>query len=299
MDKLITILVFQYPHEAYVIKSRLETEGIYVLLKDELTIQNYNFISNAVGGIKLQVKESDRNAVLRIIKEAGLNVEKEQVIPRYLLWLEKRRTAVLWILYVLGFLSLLLLVVFVITAMPDKKERLAMKEKEERMLKAEMLEYDYLPKIDSLLNRDPQEGIRYSQLLLEENYPENTELLDRVAYGYSLIDSFRQASDYYLKSLEHQPSVSSEHLAAIAYCEVQLQNFDLAIFHLLKAVSMSNYYKYDLAEVYELKGDIKNAFMYYTGYIQYIEGKYDDSAHDVEFQKLKLKVMDMGFKINK
>lgn len=64
-----TIKVFEYPHEAQIIKNKLEAEGVYVFLKDELTVQTDNFLSNAIGGVKLQVKAAD---VEKATKIAGL-----------------------------------------------------------------------------------------------------------------------------------------------------------------------------------------------------------------------------------
>ena len=68
MTALITIATFEYPHEAHVIKSKLESEDIYVFLKDELTVQADNFISNAIGGVKLQIKENDVEKALEVLK---------------------------------------------------------------------------------------------------------------------------------------------------------------------------------------------------------------------------------------
>lgn len=77
MEQFVTIYTFNYPHEAYVIKGRLESEGIVVLLKDEKTVQAYNFLSNAVGGVKLQVREGDVEEAIEILKEAGYELENE------------------------------------------------------------------------------------------------------------------------------------------------------------------------------------------------------------------------------
>ena len=60
MEHYVTILTFTYPHDAIIIKGRLEADGIPCFLKDELTVQVDNFYTNALGGVKLQVKESDR-----------------------------------------------------------------------------------------------------------------------------------------------------------------------------------------------------------------------------------------------
>ncbi len=80
MDPFITIATFQYPHEAYVIQSKLESEGIIVFLKDELTIQAHNFLSNAAGGVKMQIQASDLEAALPILEHAGI-IMKDADIP--------------------------------------------------------------------------------------------------------------------------------------------------------------------------------------------------------------------------
>ena len=72
MDTFITVATFQFPHEAYVIRSKLESEGIDVFLKDELTVQNHNFISNAIGGVKLQIPSAQQEKATPILREAGL-----------------------------------------------------------------------------------------------------------------------------------------------------------------------------------------------------------------------------------
>jgi hypothetical protein len=71
MNKFITIATFSYPSEVAIIKGRLESEGIECFIKDELTIQVNNFFSNAIGGIKLQVRENDVTAARAILENAG------------------------------------------------------------------------------------------------------------------------------------------------------------------------------------------------------------------------------------
>jgi hypothetical protein len=68
----ITIVSFTFPHEAYVITAKLESEGIRVNLKDELTTQVNNFYSNAIGGVKVQVSEDDYSKAREILIEADL-----------------------------------------------------------------------------------------------------------------------------------------------------------------------------------------------------------------------------------
>lgn len=80
MNQLITIKTFTYPHEAYIIRGKLDSEGIETFLKDEMTVQVNNFYSNAVGGVKLQVLEQDVERALEIIGESEKIDEKIAVI---------------------------------------------------------------------------------------------------------------------------------------------------------------------------------------------------------------------------
>jgi hypothetical protein len=67
--KMITIRTFINPIEANIIKGRLESAGIPVLLLDENTVNTYWLYANAIGGMRLQVKEEDVENALSILKE--------------------------------------------------------------------------------------------------------------------------------------------------------------------------------------------------------------------------------------
>lgn len=75
---MITVAIFQYPHQAHMIQSKLEAEGITVFLKDELTVQSHNFLSNAVGGVKLQLKESELELALPYLKSMGVAIQYKE-----------------------------------------------------------------------------------------------------------------------------------------------------------------------------------------------------------------------------
>ncbi len=56
MNNNYTILtVFEYSTEAYVTKSKLDSEGVKTMLMDETTIDSDPLISGAIGGVKLLV----------------------------------------------------------------------------------------------------------------------------------------------------------------------------------------------------------------------------------------------------
>jgi len=76
-EKFITVLTVTFAPEVAIIRGRLESEGIICFVKDELTVQIQPFYSNAIGGVKLQVRESDLNQTLEILKETGYINEKD------------------------------------------------------------------------------------------------------------------------------------------------------------------------------------------------------------------------------
>ena len=53
------VQVFDYVSDAQILKTRLEAEGIRVFLRDEAILANDPMISEAIGGVKLEVFESD------------------------------------------------------------------------------------------------------------------------------------------------------------------------------------------------------------------------------------------------
>ena len=71
MENWRTIITFTQPHEAHFAKGLLESEGIDTIIRDELTAQVNNFYSNAIGGVKLDVKESDFIQATSLLKEGG------------------------------------------------------------------------------------------------------------------------------------------------------------------------------------------------------------------------------------
>ena len=71
MQDWVTIMTFTYPHESYLIKGALESAGINTFLQNELTIQVHNFLSNAMGGIQLQVPKEQVDKAREILISNG------------------------------------------------------------------------------------------------------------------------------------------------------------------------------------------------------------------------------------
>lgn len=89
MEDLIIIISFTYPHEAHLVRGMLESKGIEVQVKDELTTQVINFYSNAIGGVKLLVKKSDYEKAYKILRKAGYLKEQEVVTSKFYVLLDR------------------------------------------------------------------------------------------------------------------------------------------------------------------------------------------------------------------
>ena len=74
-NKIITLKTFTHPTEAYPMMSKLEDEGIKCFLDGENTVSANPLLSNAVGGIKLKISETDIKKAMEIFNE----IEKKQL----------------------------------------------------------------------------------------------------------------------------------------------------------------------------------------------------------------------------
>jgi hypothetical protein len=77
LDNFVTIKTFTYPIDLAVIRGRLEAEGIECVAQDELVAQANPFLSNAIGGIKLQVRRRDLPKAIEILEEGGYLKESD------------------------------------------------------------------------------------------------------------------------------------------------------------------------------------------------------------------------------
>ena len=68
--------------ELAILRGRLDADGIECRVLDELTVQVNPFYSNAIGGIKLQVKERDIQRAVEILKEGGYIKDEDLQPPK-------------------------------------------------------------------------------------------------------------------------------------------------------------------------------------------------------------------------
>jgi len=68
-EELVTIATFIEPIQAHICQARLEAEGVESYIFDENFAGTYWLITQAFGGAKLQVKETEAERALEILKQ--------------------------------------------------------------------------------------------------------------------------------------------------------------------------------------------------------------------------------------
>jgi hypothetical protein len=69
--RLVTIAIFVSAFTANVVLGRLQADGIECYIQDEHTVQVNPLYSNALGSIKLQVKETDVPVAVSLLRQSG------------------------------------------------------------------------------------------------------------------------------------------------------------------------------------------------------------------------------------
>lgn len=59
MKEFVTVAIFNFPHETFILKNLLENEGISYFFENETLVSIDPFASIAYGGIKLKVHPND------------------------------------------------------------------------------------------------------------------------------------------------------------------------------------------------------------------------------------------------
>jgi len=70
---LVTIKTFSYDHETVLYEPTFKAEGIDYFLKDQKTVAIDPLVSNAIGGIKLQVRIEDEERARALVAEIEAN----------------------------------------------------------------------------------------------------------------------------------------------------------------------------------------------------------------------------------
>lgn len=67
-EPLVTVATFDSPLQANILASRLEADGVQCFIADAETIGIHGLLAGAVGGVKIQVRESDGPRAAAIIR---------------------------------------------------------------------------------------------------------------------------------------------------------------------------------------------------------------------------------------
>jgi len=78
-EKWVTIATFNFSHEAHLARTRLESQGIPTNIADEQIVSLNWLYAPAIGGIKLNVLESDMQRAKEIFAE-GSNIDPPKAL---------------------------------------------------------------------------------------------------------------------------------------------------------------------------------------------------------------------------
>ena len=67
--ELITLKVFDSPIEAHILRSKLESEDIESFVFDEHSVGINMLYAQAIGGVKLKIRETDSERALSVLEE--------------------------------------------------------------------------------------------------------------------------------------------------------------------------------------------------------------------------------------
>jgi len=85
-DKLVTVASFSEPIQAHLASAKLEAEGIEYFIIDENIVGMYWLYSQAVGGVKLQVRERDAEKATQLLQTGSQKqdavVEKKESVKQ-------------------------------------------------------------------------------------------------------------------------------------------------------------------------------------------------------------------------
>jgi hypothetical protein len=76
MTKLVTIATFDFPPEAEAMRLLLEAEGFEVFVTDDQFVGTNWFVTNAVGGAKIQVIDSKADLARKFVEQTRKNTRE-------------------------------------------------------------------------------------------------------------------------------------------------------------------------------------------------------------------------------
>lgn len=76
---MITVFTSSYPHEAHLVKARLEQSGIPAFVFDDQIVSTNWVLGQAVGGVKVKVADDDYELAMQVLKE---DVSSEEIVQR-------------------------------------------------------------------------------------------------------------------------------------------------------------------------------------------------------------------------
>ena len=133
IDHWVTVYRVELLMDAYLLKTKLEFEEVEVQLLDEFTVEAAPFYSSAMGGVRVQVRESQKERATELLLREGYISSVVTKPNKIVDWLSKITLRIpivknfrweLRLLTFVGFLVLLMILPFAISSFPSPWQKL-------------------------------------------------------------------------------------------------------------------------------------------------------------------------------
>lgn len=305
MSKFITIATFHYPHEAYILKSKLEAEGINAFIQDELTIQSANIYSNIMGGARLQIAEHDLDKLKMLVENGDIHLPNLEVPPSKLeLFTEQIpvlknmklefRYVILMVLLIVGIAAIFIL--FQSANLFVEKNTYQQHEEDLQAQIERLKEIDFINATDALLYEAPLFAYDSLQSIIKL-YPKRAILHESLGYVLYQLDSFEASANQFMYANDIRHYESGDNLFNIAQCKLALKDSNSAHFYLEQASKKSNVYVFDLAVFYEEQQRYQLAIEQYETYLANIIKASNTPYNPEDYKDLNEKIKDLKRKL--
>ncbi len=70
---MLTVASFSKPEDAHLLRLRLEAGGVPAFIQDENMVQTDWLVSNAIGGVRVQIADEDADRAKEILQDPGID----------------------------------------------------------------------------------------------------------------------------------------------------------------------------------------------------------------------------------
>lgn len=86
MEGWSIVQTFMFPQDAYMARAYLESAGLETIIQDDVMAQVYSLYSNAIGGVKLLVRNAELDTAIWVLTEGGYLIADPKGQAEHWVW---------------------------------------------------------------------------------------------------------------------------------------------------------------------------------------------------------------------